>query len=129
METARETKLGHMRDDEEEEEDADDKGDATAPPAIALPPPMPPAVAPKDINEEGPMEVTPEQEALVPHEVILADVEPEMSQFRLYQALMRDYKENPLRMEDDFDDLDDDLSEGRSKMDEWFTEDGSNDRD
>jgi hypothetical protein len=31
-------------------------------------------------------------------------------------------------MEDDFDDLDDDLNEGRS-MDEWFPEDGSNDRD
>jgi hypothetical protein len=42
---------------------------------------------------------------------------------------MRDYEENPLRMEDDFDDLDDDLNEGYSDMDEWFSEDGSNDRD
>jgi hypothetical protein len=31
---------------------------------------------------------------------------------------MRDYEENPLRLEDDFDDLDDDPSEGCSDMDE-----------
>jgi hypothetical protein len=31
-------------------------------------------------------------------------------------------------MEDDFDDLDIDPNEGRSNMDEWFPEDGSNDR-
>jgi hypothetical protein len=42
---------------------------------------------------------------------------------------MRDYEEDPLRMEDDFDDLDDGPNEGRSDMDEWFLEDGSNDRD
>jgi hypothetical protein len=30
---------------------------------------------------------------------------------------------------DDLDDLDDDPNEGRSNMDEWFLEDGSNDRD
>jgi hypothetical protein len=63
------------------------------------------------------------------HEVILADVEPKMPQLRLYNTLMRDYEENPLRMEDDFDDLDDDLNEGRSDMGEWFPKDGSNDRD
>jgi hypothetical protein len=42
---------------------------------------------------------------------------------------MRDYGENPLRMEDHFDDLDDDPNEGRSDMDEWFPKNGSNDRD
>jgi hypothetical protein len=42
---------------------------------------------------------------------------------------MRDYEENPLRMEDDFDDLDNDPNEGRSNVDEWFPKDGSNDRD
>jgi hypothetical protein len=42
---------------------------------------------------------------------------------------MRDYEENSLRMEDDFDDLDDDPNEGRFDMEEWFPEDGSNDRD
>jgi hypothetical protein len=31
---------------------------------------------------------------------------------------MRDYEENPLKLEDDFDDLDDDLSEDHSDMDE-----------
>jgi hypothetical protein len=31
---------------------------------------------------------------------------------------MRDYEENPLRMEDDIDDLDDDPNEGRSDVDE-----------
>jgi hypothetical protein len=41
---------------------------------------------------------------------------------------MRDYEERPSRMMDDLDDLDD-LNEGRSDMDEWFLEDGSNDRD
>jgi hypothetical protein len=75
------------------------------------------------------MEVILEQEAPVLDEVILADVEPVMPQFRLYHALMRDYEENPLRLEDDFDDLDVDPSEGCSDMDEWFSDDGSNDRD
>jgi hypothetical protein len=42
---------------------------------------------------------------------------------------MRDYEENLLRMEDDFDDLDVDTNEGRSDMDKWFPEDGNNDRD
>jgi hypothetical protein len=65
----------------------------------------------------------------VPHEVILADAEPEMLQLRLYHAVMRDYEEIPLRMEDDFDDLDNDPNEGRSDMDELFPEDGSNDSD
>jgi hypothetical protein len=32
-------------------------------------------------------------------------------------------------MEDDFDDLDDDPNECHSDMEEWFLEDGSNDRD
>jgi hypothetical protein len=54
------------------------------------------------------MEVTPEQEAPMSHEVVLADAEPEIPQLCLYHALMRHYKEHQLRMEDDFDDLDDD---------------------
>jgi hypothetical protein len=33
---------------------------------------------PKEIDEEGPVEAIPEQEALMPHEVILADAEPKM---------------------------------------------------
>jgi hypothetical protein len=117
-----------QRLEEEEEEDADDGGDATAPPAAAPPPLAPPAVVPKEIDEEGPVEAIPEQEAPIPHEVVLADAKPEVPQLRLYHALLRDYEENPLRLEDDFDDLDDDPNEGRSDMDEWFPEDGSNDR-
>jgi hypothetical protein len=44
-------------------------------------------------------------------------------------VFMRDYEESPPRMMHDMDDLDDDPNEGRSNMDEWFPEDGSNDRD
>jgi hypothetical protein len=122
MEIVRETRLDRMgedEDEEEEEEDADDGGDATSPPAAVT----------EEINEEGPMEVIPEQEAPMPHEVILADVEPEMPHLHLYHELMRDYEDHPLRMEDDFDDLDDDPNEGCSVMDEWFPKGGSNDRD
>jgi hypothetical protein len=121
MEIARETGLEHMgedEDDEEEEEDADDGGDAAAPPASAPPPLAPPVAAPEEIDEEGPVEVITEQEALVLHEVIPADAEPAMPQLHLYHALMQDYEEDPLRLEDDFDNLDDDPSKDRSDMDE-----------
>jgi hypothetical protein len=63
------------------------------------------------------------------HEVILAEVEPELPQPRLYHTLMRDYEESSPRMVDDLDDLDDDPNDACSNMDEWFPEDGSNDRD
>jgi hypothetical protein len=64
------------------------------------------------------MEAILEQEVPMPHEVIMAEAEPEIPQLRLYRALMRDYEENPLRLEDDFDDLDNYLSGGRFDMDE-----------
>jgi hypothetical protein len=120
MEIARETGLDRMGEDEEEkeEEDADDGGDAAAPPAAAPPPPVPPAAVPKEINEEGPMEAIPEQEVPMPHEVVMAEAEPEIPQLCLYRALMRDYEENPLRLEDDFDDLDDYPSGGHFDVDE-----------
>jgi hypothetical protein len=73
---------------------------------------------PEQIDKEGPVEAIPEQEALVPHEVVPADVEPVVPQLCLYRAVMRDYEDNLLRMEDDFDDLDDDSSEDHSDMDE-----------
>jgi hypothetical protein len=132
MEIARETeldRLGEDAKDEEEEDDVDDGGDVTAPPATVPPHPVPPAAVPEEVDDEGPVEMIPEQEAPVSHEAILEDAEPEMPQLRLYHALMRDYEENPLRMEDDFDDLDDDPNEGRSDMDEWFSKDGNSDRD
>jgi hypothetical protein len=56
-----------------EDEDADDGGDAATPPVLA-----PPATAPKEINNEGPVEMIPKHEAPVAHEVILADIELEM---------------------------------------------------
>jgi hypothetical protein len=73
---------------------------------------------PEEIDKEGSLEAISEQEAPMPHEIVLADAEPEMPQLRLYHALMRDNEENPLRLEDDFDDLDNDLSEDHPDMDE-----------
>jgi hypothetical protein len=132
MEIARETGLDSMggdEDEEEEEDDTDDGGDTAAPPAIAPPPPAPPTIVLEEIDEEGPVEVIPGQAAPMPHKVILADAKPEVPLLRLYHALLRDNEENPLRLDDDFDDLDNDSNEGRSDVDEWFPEDGSNDRD
>jgi hypothetical protein len=114
MEIIRETgldRMGEDAEDEEEDEDADEGRDAAAPPV-----PVPPAVTPEE--EEEPVEMVHEQEALVAHEVILADVEPKLPQPHLYHALKRGYEECPLRMMVDLDDLDDDPNEGRSDMDE-----------
>jgi hypothetical protein len=80
------------------------------------------------IGKSTSVEIIPEQEAPVAHEVILANVEPELPQPHLYRTLMRDWEENPLRTMDDLDDLDD-LTEASSDIDERFPEDGSNDRD
>jgi hypothetical protein len=78
MEITKETVLDRMGEDvedEEEDEDADDGVDATAPPV-----PVPLAAALEEIvEEEGPMEMVPEQEAPMVHEVILEDVKPKMS--------------------------------------------------
>jgi hypothetical protein len=77
MEIARETGLDHMgedAEDEEEHEDANDGGDATTPPA-----PTPLAATLEEVvEEEEPIEMVPEDVAAVAHEVILADVEPEV---------------------------------------------------
>jgi hypothetical protein len=53
------------------------------------------------------MEVILKQGVPMPHEVVMAEAEPEIPQLRLFRTLMRDYEENPLRLEDDFDDRDD----------------------
>jgi hypothetical protein len=71
-------RMGEDEDEEEEEEDADDGGDGAAPHAAAPPPPAPPVAVPKEIDKGGPVEVIPEQEAPMPHEVVLADAEAEM---------------------------------------------------
>jgi hypothetical protein len=120
MEIARETGLDRMGEDEDDDEegDVDDGGDAAAPPAVVPPPPVPHVAALEEIDEDGLVEAIPKPEVSMLHEVVLADAEPEMPQLHLYHALMRDYEENPLRMDDDFDDLDDDPNEGRSDMDE-----------
>jgi hypothetical protein len=118
MEIAREMGLDRMDEDEGEEEEMDNEGDVAAPPTAAPPPPAPPAVIPEEIHEEGPMEAIPEQEDLTPHEVTTTEVESETPQHHFYHALMRDYEEDPLRLEDDFDDLDDYLDRDRSNVDE-----------
>jgi hypothetical protein len=64
------------------------------------------------------MEAIPEQEDPMPQEVAMTEAESETPQLRLYHALMRDYEENLLRLEDDFDDLDDYLDGDRSNVDE-----------
>jgi hypothetical protein len=119
MEITGETGLDCMDEDEEgEEEETDDKGDVAAPPAAAPPPPAPPAVVPEEIHEEGPMEAILEQADLMPHEVAMTEVESETPQHHLYHALMRDYEEDPLRLEGDFDDLDGYLDGDCSNVDE-----------
>jgi hypothetical protein len=128
MEMAEEYGLNCMGENDDDEDD-DDKGNAAAPPA-----PAPPTAAPEEIiKEEAPVEIVPEQEAPVAHEVILADAEPKPPQPHLFNMIMRDYEESPPRMEngphelDDLDDLDD-LTEADYDVDEWFLEDGSNDQ-
>jgi hypothetical protein len=129
MEIAKEIRLDRMGEDmenEEEDEDADDGGDATAPTA---PVPLDTAAPEEIIVEEDPVEMVPQQEAPMVHEVILADAKPEMPQPCLYHMLMRAYEVSPPRMVDDLDDLADDPNEGRSDIDEWFPRDGSNGQD
>jgi hypothetical protein len=64
------------------------------------------------------MEAIPEQEDPMPQEVTMIEAKSETPQLRLYHALMRDYEKNPLRLEDDFDDLHDYLDGDRSNVDE-----------
>jgi hypothetical protein len=72
MEMAEEYGLDRMEENNEDEDDYD-KGNATAAPA-----PVPPAPTLEEIIEdEAPVEMVPEQEAPMAHEVILADAEPE----------------------------------------------------
>jgi hypothetical protein len=128
MEMAEEYGLNRMGENNDDEDD-DDDGNAAAPPAPT------PAVVPEEIvEEEAPMEMVPEQEAPVAHEVILADAEPELPQPCLFNMIMRDYEESPPRMENglhELDDLDnlDDPTEADYDVDEQSPEDGSSDRD
>jgi hypothetical protein len=62
------------------------------------------------------------------------DAVPELPQPHLFNMIMRDYEDSPLRMENGLHELDglDDLdnpTEADYNVDEWFPEDGSNDQD
>jgi hypothetical protein len=136
MEIADEIGLNHMGEDakveeEDEDKDDDDGGDAAAPTAATPSPiPLPPAAAHgvTVVEEEDPVEMVSKQQGLVAHEVILADVEPELLQPCFYNFLLRDYEESPSRIMDDPDELDD-PTEADYDVDEWYPEDGSSDRD
>ncbi|WP_428637369.1 hypothetical protein [Shewanella sp.] len=74
LEMAKEYGLNRMgENNDNEDEDDNDEENAVAPPA--------PTIVPEEIvEEEAPMEMVPEQEAPVAHDVILADAEPEPPQ-------------------------------------------------
>jgi hypothetical protein len=76
IEMAEEYKLNRMgENNDDEDEDGDDEGNAAAPLA-----PVTPAAVPEEIiEEEAPVEMVPEQDAPMVHEVILADADPEPS--------------------------------------------------
>jgi hypothetical protein len=75
MKTAEECGLNCMgENDDDEDEDDDDGGDTAAHPTPALPTTTPEEI----VEEEAPVEMVPEQEAHVVHDVILADGEPEL---------------------------------------------------
>jgi hypothetical protein len=113
-------------------ENIDNGGDAAAPHAAVSPPvPAPPAAAPKVIiveEEQNPVEMVSEHEFLEELEIIVPEAEPKLPQPHHFNVLVRDYKESPSRVMDDLDDLDD-PTEADYDMNEWFPEDGSNDRD
>jgi hypothetical protein len=121
MEMAEEYGLNRLGEDDEDEDD-DDKENATAPPYTCA----------SYCCTCAPMDVVPEQEVPVAHEVIRADAEPEPQQPCLFNMIMRDYEESSPRMDhgphelDDLDDLDD-LTKADYDVDEWFPEDVSSD--
>jgi hypothetical protein len=83
-EIAKELGLDYMGEDAKAaDEDDDNGGDTTTPHVVVVPfpAPTPPAAAApeKIIVEEDHVEMVPEQEASVAHEVILVNAEPEMS--------------------------------------------------
>jgi hypothetical protein len=131
MEMAEGYGLNHMgENNDDEDDDDDDEGNIAAPPAH-----VPPTAALEEIvEEEALIEMVSEHEAPMVHEVILTDAEPEFPLPRLFSMIMRDYEESLPRMMngphelDVLDDLDDPI-EADYDMDEWFPEDGSNDRD
>jgi hypothetical protein len=124
-------RMGEDVKDEDEEEDDDDRGDTAAPLAV-VPSPIPASLAATHaviiVKDEDPVEMVPEQEGPMAHEVILIDAKPELLSPRLYRTLMIDREESPSRMMDDLDDLDN-PTEADYDVDEWYLENGNNDRD
>jgi chromosome segregation ATPase len=91
LEMVEEFGLNHLgENDDDEDENDNDEGNAVAPPAL-----VPAAVPEEIVEEEDPVENSPQE---------LDDL-------------------------DDLGDLDEDPNEGRSDVDEWFPQDGSNDQD
>jgi hypothetical protein len=95
MEMAEEYGVNRMgENDDDEDEDDDDEGNA-----VKSPSPAPAAVPKEIIKQEAIVEMVPEQEAPMAHEVILQDAEPEPPQPRLFNMIMRDNEESPPTME------------------------------
>jgi vacuolar-type H+-ATPase subunit I/STV1 len=95
MEMAEEYGVNRMGEkDDDEDEDDDDEGNA-----VKSPSPAPAAVPKEIIKQEAIVEMVPEQEAPMAHEVILQDAEPEPPQPRLFNMIMRDNEESPPTME------------------------------
>jgi hypothetical protein len=61
-------------------------------------------------------------------EIITPEAEPEPPHPHLFNVLMRDCEESPSMMMDNLDDLDE-PTEANYDVNEWFPEDGCNDRD
>jgi hypothetical protein len=84
MEMDKEYGLNRIGENDDDEDD-DDEGNTVTPTTHA-----PAAMSEEIVKEEALMEMVPEQEAPVVHEVILADAEPELPQSRLFNMIMRD---------------------------------------
>jgi hypothetical protein len=110
MEITRETGLDRMGEDEDDEEDTDDGGDAAAPCCRTT---TSCASCCQTWGDQWRRPYGGNPQARSPN---AAWGHPGRCWAR--DALMRDYEENPLGLEDDFDDLDDYLSEDHSDMDE-----------
>jgi hypothetical protein len=61
----------------------------------------------------------------VVYAIIALELELEPLQPHLFNVLVRDYEESPMRMMDDLDDP----TEANYDVNEWFPKDGSNDQD
>jgi hypothetical protein len=117
MEITREMGLDRMGEDDEEEDDADNRGDATAPPTAAAPP-LPPLLpclsrSTKKALWRWSLSKKPWCRMRSSWQMMSPWCHSSISTMHSWGT-----EENLLRLEDDFDDLDDDPSEELSGMDE-----------